>query len=54
MGKFNDGNPIVVEPWLATSFPIIKDLAVDRSPFDHIIESGGQMTVLTGSAQTPT
>ena len=41
---------IVVEPWRATSFPIIKDLVVDRSAFDRIIESGGYITAQTGGA----
>ncbi len=50
MRKFNDGDTIVVEPWLATSFPIVKDLTVDRSAFDRIIEAGGYITVATGSA----
>jgi succinate dehydrogenase / fumarate reductase iron-sulfur subunit len=50
MRKFNNGDTIVVEPWLAEAFPIIKDLVVDRSPFDRIIEAGGYITVATGSA----
>ena len=50
MRKFKDGDTIVVEPWQAASFPIIKDLVVDRSPMDRIIESGGFITVPTGSA----
>ncbi len=50
MRKFSNGDTIVVEPWLAESFPIIKDLVVDRSPFDRIIEAGGYITVPTGSA----
>jgi len=50
MRKFNDGDEIVIEPWRATSFPIIKDLMVDRSPLDRIIESGGYVSVRTGSA----
>ena len=39
MRKFNDGDEIVVEPWRAAAFPIIKDLVVDRSAFDRIVES---------------
>ncbi len=50
MRKFRDGDTIVVEPFLATSFPIVKDLVVDRSPLDRIIEAGGYITVPTGSA----
>ena len=50
MRKFEDGDTIVVEPWQAASFPVIKDLVVDRSPLDRIIEAGGYITVPTGSA----
>ncbi len=50
MRKFSDGDTIVVEPWIANSFPIVKDLVVDRSPLDRIIEAGGFITVPTGSA----
>ena len=50
MRKFADGDEIVVEPWRAAAFPIVKDLAVDRSSFDRIIEAGGYITVSTGSA----
>ena len=50
MRKFNDGDEIVIEPWRATSFPIVKDLMVDRSPLDRIVESGGYVSVRTGSA----
>ena len=50
MRKFSSGQTIVVEPWRATSFPIIKDLVVDRSAFDRIIESGGYITAQTGGA----
>jgi succinate dehydrogenase / fumarate reductase iron-sulfur subunit len=50
MRKFRSGDEIVVEPWRATAFPIIKDLMVDRSPFDRIIESGGFITAPTGGA----
>ena len=50
MRKFSDGDTIIVEPWQAASFPIIKDLVVDRSPLDRIIEVGGYITVPTGSA----
>ncbi|MEP7203745.1 MAG: succinate dehydrogenase/fumarate reductase iron-sulfur subunit [Ilumatobacteraceae bacterium] len=50
MRKFASGQEIVVEPWRATSFPIIKDLMCDRSAFDRIIESGGFITAPTGGA----
>ena len=50
MRSFDDGQTIVVEPWRASGFPLIKDLMVDRSAFDRIIESGGYITVNTGSA----
>jgi succinate dehydrogenase / fumarate reductase iron-sulfur subunit len=50
MRKFVSGQEIVVEPWRATSFPIIKDLVVDRAAFDRIIESGGFITAQTGGA----
>jgi succinate dehydrogenase / fumarate reductase iron-sulfur subunit len=51
MRKFNNGDNIVIEPWRAAAFPIIKDLAVNRAAFDRIIESGGYVTVNTGAAQ---
>jgi succinate dehydrogenase / fumarate reductase iron-sulfur subunit len=50
MRHFNDGDTIVVEPWRAQSFPVIKDLVVDRSAFDRIIEAGGYISVNTGNA----
>lgn len=50
MRSFNDGDTIVVEPWRARAFPVIKDLMVDRSAFDRIVQSGGYVTVNTGSA----
>ena len=50
MFHFKDGDTITVEPWRANSFPVIKDLAVDRSAFDRIIQSGGYVSVNTGSA----
>ena len=50
MRKFSDGDEIVIEPWRATGFPLIKDLMVDRSAFDRIVESGGYITVDTGQA----
>jgi len=50
MRKFSSGAEIVIEPWRAAAFPIIKDLMVDRSAFDRIIESGGFITSITGGA----
>ncbi len=50
MRKFESNATIVIEPWRATAFPIIKDLMVDRSAFDRIIESGGYITAPTGGA----
>ena len=50
MRKFHDGDTITVEPWRAGAFPVIKDLCVDRSPFDRIIEAGGYITAPTGTA----
>jgi len=47
---FNDGDEIMVEPFRSAGFPIIKDLVVDRSPLDRIIQSGGYITAPTGSA----
>ncbi len=50
MRNFHDGQSIVVEPWRAKAFPVIKDLVVDRTAFDRIIQAGGFITVKTGSA----
>lgn len=50
MRHFNDGDTIVVEPWRAKAFPVIKDLVVDRSAFDRIIQAGGYISVNTGNA----
>jgi succinate dehydrogenase / fumarate reductase, iron-sulfur subunit len=50
MRAYNDGDTIVVEPWRANSFPVIKDLVVDRSAFDRIIQAGGYISVNTGNA----
>ena len=50
MRSFKDGDTIVVEPWRASAFPIVKDLVVDRSAFDRIIEHGGYITAKTGTA----
>ena len=50
MRSFKDGDTITVEPWRADPFPVIKDLVVDRSAFDRIIQAGGYISVNTGSA----
>ncbi|HNJ97607.1 MAG TPA: succinate dehydrogenase/fumarate reductase iron-sulfur subunit [Ilumatobacteraceae bacterium] len=50
MRKFKSGDEIVIEPWRATAFPIVKDLMVDRSPLDRIVEAGGFITASTGGA----
>src|SRR6202140_4759845 len=50
MRKFRDGDVLYMEPWRARAFPVIKDLIVDRSAFDRVIEAGGFITVRTGSA----
>ena len=50
MRRFNDGDVVTVEPWRAAGFPIVRDLVVDRSALDHIIEAGGFITAPTGSA----
>lgn len=50
MRKFRDGDVIVIEPWRAKAFPVIKDLVVDRSPLDRVIEAGGYVSVRTGAA----
>jgi succinate dehydrogenase / fumarate reductase iron-sulfur subunit len=51
MRSFKDGDTIVVEPWRAAAFPVIKDLTVDRSAFDRVISKGGFISVNTGNAQ---
>ncbi|GAA1796627.1 MAG: succinate dehydrogenase/fumarate reductase iron-sulfur subunit [Actinobacteria bacterium] len=50
MRSFKDGETITIEPWRADAFPIIRDLVVDRSAFDRIIQAGGFISVNTGSA----
>jgi len=50
MREYQDQNELWIEPWRANSFPVIKDLSVDRSAFDRIIQSGGYVSVHTGSA----
>lgn len=51
MRHFNDGQELVLEPWRATAFPIVKDLMVDRTALDRIIKSGGYISVNTGGAR---
>ncbi len=51
MRSFKDGDSIFIEPWRAKGFPVIKDLVVDRSAFDRIIQAGGYISVNTGAAQ---
>ena len=50
MRHFSDGETVTIEPWRAQAFPVIKDLAVDRSAFDSIIQAGGYISVNTGNA----
>lgn len=50
MRSFHDGETIVIEPFRAASFPVIKDLVVDRAAFDRIMEAGGYVSINTGSA----
>ncbi len=50
MRSFRDGDTLVIEPWRAPSFPIVKDLVVNRTSFDRIMESGGYVSVKTGGA----
>jgi succinate dehydrogenase / fumarate reductase iron-sulfur subunit len=51
MRSFKDGDTIVVEPWRAKAFPVIRDLVVDRGALDRIIQAGGYITASTGGAQ---
>ena len=51
MRRFKDGDTLTLEPWRARAFPVIKDLVVDRSAFDRIIQAGGYTSVNTGGAQ---
>ena len=50
MRKFNDGDTITIEPWRASAFPVLKDLVVDRTSFDRIIQAGGFISANTGGA----
>jgi succinate dehydrogenase / fumarate reductase iron-sulfur subunit len=51
MRSFKDGDTIYIEPWRARAFPVLKDLVVDRSAFDRIIQAGGFISAPTGGAQ---
>ena len=50
MRSFSDGDEVWIEPWRASAFPVVKDLYVDRSAFDRIIQAGGFISVNTGNA----
>src|SRR3954447_5434488 len=50
MRSFTDGETVVIEPWRAAAFPVVKDLMVDRGAFDRIIAAGGFISVRTGNA----
>ena len=50
MRTFKDGDTITLEPWRSKGFPVIKDLVVDRSAFDRIVQAGGYISVNTGAA----
>src|SRR5215468_6257931 len=47
MRSFKDGDTIYIEPWRASAFPVVKDLVVDRSAFDRIVQAGGYISVST-------
>ncbi len=49
MRLFEDGQEIVIEPWRAAAFPVVRDLVVDRSAFDRIVEDGGYISIKSGS-----
>jgi succinate dehydrogenase / fumarate reductase iron-sulfur subunit len=50
MRRFADGDTIVIEPWRARAFPVLKDLVVDRTAFDRVIRAGGYVSINAGSA----
>jgi succinate dehydrogenase / fumarate reductase iron-sulfur subunit len=50
MRRFKNGDTIVIEPWRARAFPVLKDLVVDRTAFDRIIRAGGYVSINAGSA----
>ncbi len=49
MRHYKDGDELWLEPWRATAFPVVRDLVVDRSAFDHIIQAGGYVSIRTGA-----
>jgi succinate dehydrogenase / fumarate reductase iron-sulfur subunit len=51
MRRFKDGDTVILEPWRAKAFPLVKDLVVDRSAFDRIIQAGGYTSINVGGAQ---
>ncbi|HEY2163875.1 MAG TPA: succinate dehydrogenase/fumarate reductase iron-sulfur subunit [Gemmatimonadaceae bacterium] len=51
MRSFRDGDTLILEPWRAAAFPLVKDLVVDRSAFDRIIQAGGYTSINVGGAQ---
>src|SRR5690348_12386850 len=51
MRHFKDGEVVWIEPWRAGAFPVIKDLCVNRTAFDRIIQAGGYVSIATGNAQ---
>src|SRR5690606_28135045 len=51
MREFSDGDELPLGPWRARAFPVVRDLVVDRSAFDRVIQAGGYVSVNTGSAQ---
>ncbi len=51
MREYKDGDTIVIEPWRADAFPVIKDLVVDRGAFDRIVQKGGYISINTGNAR---
>jgi len=53
MRHFNDGDEITIEPWRATAFPVVRDLIVDRSAFDRIMQAGGYISVHSGPKPDP-
>ncbi len=54
MRRFKDGDTITVEPWRSAGFPVIRDLMVDRSAYDKIMQAGGYVSVNTGALRMPT
>src|SRR5213080_4234343 len=50
MRHFKDGDELILEPWRAAAFPVLRDLVVDRAAFDRVVQAGGYVSVNTGSA----